>query len=325
MAICEMKPSSDSVESLVTNRLYDAKPDVRIKTLQLLCATKTGTNATLPILRQILQSADGKEQVIATRCLADLEKAAEPALPEVVALIKNDKNDPSAIFTACRILRLVDNIDLSVVPALRARLAKLGESTSGFETAVTLARIDAGQSEGLDLLLKVAADRNSSLRSQAINHLGMVGRNAKRAGPVLYEIAMSDTPFTWSSAAWALVNIGETNLAMKVGYHRLGSQYNDYQVTGARLLIACDSTNDAAITRLLELAWDMGPSVGVFSPSGHSVGAIMQLGRLRPMTSRVLSNLEAISTKQNHPGREEAQKALRILKKEEGQTKSPGK
>jgi len=274
---------------------------------------KVGTNQTLPILRQMLQSADGGKEKIATECLWNLDRAAEPAWPELLALIKNDNSDLAAVSYACRILWQFDRTDLSAVPALRARLARMGETTAGLETAVLLVRFDASQTEALDLLLKVSADRNSGSREMAINCLGAVGKNARRAGQLLYDIATTDAPHLWSSAAYAMLKIGETNLAMEAAYHHL--TWRNQELTATYFLTRCDPTNAVAVTRLRELAWQRP----------YCETAISQLGQLRPMPAAALQTLWEVSTNETHFARADATKALKILKAEQTQSLSDGR
>jgi len=214
-AIGEIKPAEEFLLPLVTNRLHSTNQLERNATISLLCATQSGVGEVMPFLRDMLSSTNGTNQLTGVIRLRQLGRAARPALPDLVELVNGEKSDQRAVHAACRVLAEFDAEAADAVPAIKARLGREKQATSRINFAKTLCRIDAQQTDALEVLIQYAQDQTNSQRGFAITSLGNVGLNAKAAIPVLLEAAREEDERVWNIAANALVRIGETNLGRR--------------------------------------------------------------------------------------------------------------
>lgn len=256
----------------------------------------------MPFLRRMLHSTNRNDQMTALGCLERAEHVALPPISEVIELIAADTTDPRTAYLACPVLTKYGSRAVAAIPALQARSAKESLPFLRLKFAWTLCKIDAGQTNALELIVEHAKTPNDPLRWQAFNALRDIGPNAQPAASVLAEAAGEDGLQVWPNAAEALVSIGETNRAVAIISERLKSKDQWARLVAAKSIVNYEPTNASAISNLVE-----------FARHQYSGEEIEALAKLRPVPEAAVPILRRVAAIQDHPLRLQAQQALQTI------------
>jgi len=312
-AIIDINPPGDFIVPLVTNQLHGTNAAHCRAALYVLSKLRVGEREILPILQAQVVGTNWNDQVLAIWDLVNLGPAARPALPQLVEIIENE-NRYGALFNITHKVLAEIGADAKVaLPALRARYDRETNADVRVSLATTLCKIDAGQTNALDDLLRYATTPGDPHRNNALYRLSKIGPNASRVAPTLAELAKHEDMNTWSPAIEALANSGHTNQAVTILTEKLSAPDAQKRFSAAYVILNYQPTNALAIEVLIK-------SLGYDS---FAFNAINRLATLRPIPESGVATLRAIAMDKNNKFQKQAEKALKKIKPE--QLESPSR
>lgn len=306
-AIIETKPPAAFILPLVTNRLYGTDEYQRRPTLYLLCSLGAGVDTCMPILKGMLNSTNRRDNLSSLVCLQRLGPAAEPALPELVGVVRDQGTNSHLVHAACRALGEMGDAARPAIPYVQLLLAKETKPSSRINFARTLCSIDPGQTNALDVILGYARTPNDPNRGFAVVVLRILGPKAKAAAPTLAEIAREGAQDVWVSAAEGLANTGDTNHAVSIVAEKFASADPAVRLTAAMFVLTYQPTNSVALVHLAK---------SIHDETWGGV-AIDQLSKLRPIPESSLATLREIANDKNNKFQKQAEKALSKIESEQ--------
>jgi hypothetical protein len=301
-AITEINPPTEFILPLVTNRLYGANVEDRNNTLALLCELRVGMDKTMPFLKDMLNGSNFNVQQFSLIYLERLGPEALPALPELVAIVRDPGSNSKLVHSAARALASIGSEAHAAIPYLQDRLANEPKGSSRINFAEALCSIDPGQTNALDVILSYARTPNDPNRGFAVVVLRFLGPKAKAAAPTLAQIAREGgAQDVWVSAAEGLANTGDTNQAISIVTEKFATGDASTRLAAAMFVLTYQPTNSVAITHLVKTIHD------------ETWGglAIDRLAKLRPIPESGLSVLRAVAMDRNSKFQQQAEKALK--------------
>lgn len=297
--LVDIKPPARLILPLVTNHLYATDQLERNKAVWLLGCVGEGGALSLPHLREKLRTATNHELILTTLSVERLGPVAGALIPNLTEFIRT--NDSPAIYYAYRALARIGPAASNAIPLLRQRLA--GETNALKQTRlnVVLLCIERPPTEALSWLQAVFAERSkTNEREQIVAALRDLGEPARPALPVLLSALEQNEPMTWHPALSALLDLGETNLAIAGALEKLKQGDSSSRLNAASFLLNLQPTNALAGSNLVQLLQD----------PMWCVPAMATMGGLGSAAQPLIPTLRAMATSKTNAYRYAAKQTL---------------
>jgi len=283
--------------------------------LYVLSKLRVGEREILPILQAQVVGTNWNDQVLAIWDLIYLGPAARPALPQLMEIIEN-QNRYGALFNIThKVLGEIGADAKDALPVLRAHYDRETNADARISLATTLCKIDAGQTNALDDLVRYATIPGDPHRNNALDRLTQIGPNASRSAPAMVKLAQDENVTNWSPAIKILANSGLTNQAIAILTEKVSVQDARTQFDAAWFILNYEPTNALAIEILIK-------SIGYDS---FAFNGIDRLAALRPVPESGIVALRAVAKDNKSKFQKQAEKALKKIKPEQLQSPSAGK
>jgi HEAT repeat protein len=199
-ALGELGPAARPAAARLAPLLVDENIHVRRMAIRTLRRIHPDPSLAVPLLVEAIGDADMAVRLTAMDGLAEVGKAAVPALSTALT-------DDKAAYNVCLALGEIGGDAAEAVPALAERLKQERRSDLRRELILTLGAIGAPAADTVPQLRQALGDIDPGVRLAAVFTLGRIGPKAGAASDGLRRFTTHPTPLLRTLSIWALARV----------------------------------------------------------------------------------------------------------------------
>jgi HEAT repeat protein len=282
--ILRMGPQTNEAASVLRDGLHDDDPYVAAACAAALSAGLPDNAEFLAVLTNGLRSEDAELRLRSAQYLEVLGPAATAAVDELAESLDDESEGVSR--QAASTLR---RIGPTAVPALERVVLRDAQPRVRFEAIFALWHFGPAAHTAVPALIVALEDQDDDVRTTAVLTLAAIGKRAAPAVPRLSQWLWSDDAELRQYARHAVETIGVLDGPTRTQLTALlSSEQPKVRLTAARILAACDESNDVLLPLIIRLA--ACEDVEIAS------GAMELLGKLGPRAAPAIGSLVTLLT-----------------------------
>lgn len=277
---------SEEVVQKLGHLALDPEATVRRATFKAIRALKLPREVTIPLMVEVMRSAEPAAAVAALHTIAE---AGEKAIP----FLSDCCDDKDAAYWACLALAQMGPAAKEAVPNVM-KVLEHEDPEVRLQALVTLGEIGPESKPAVEAITTaLKSDDFTGVRYAAAFALGQIGVADEAVVSALDEVEASDDPFLKVVAAWALVRLAPDDKALverslSTIIAGIESEKVEVRRAAARALSQTEAPPDVVGPLLVKSLQDADPAV-----AGNAVDALASLGpAIVPRVVKALENKE---------------------------------